>query len=297
MSSAVHPLETLRHLVCEAGQVLSEGEREMDQVEYEEHPAAQLFPLMSEDELKDLAADIKKNGLLEPVALYEDKVLDGRNRLRACAMAEVKPRCFDLNSKTSPVAYVISKNLHRRHLSTGQLGGIGRKAMPMIQEEAKKRQLSGLRKGSVPVKTKWSKRGEPNDINKTTGSSREFAAKLIGVSERTIQRAGEVEKADPEKLEQVIAGEVTLAEAHREVVRGENGKGKRRETLENAAKRRMIDGLSRTRGTCTVLAEMDVAMIRGACDANEVKTWATTSKELGNQLRKFGSMLLGGSQK
>jgi len=48
------------------------------------HPAAEMFPMMTDIELRELAADIQKNGLLEPVVLYHGVVLDGRNRLAAC---------------------------------------------------------------------------------------------------------------------------------------------------------------------------------------------------------------------
>ena len=52
------------------------------------HPAAEQFPLMGADELKELAADIGAHGLREPVSLYRDPeigicVLDGRNRADA----------------------------------------------------------------------------------------------------------------------------------------------------------------------------------------------------------------------
>lgn len=55
------------------------------------HPAANLFPPMSESELRELGEDIKKNGLLEPPVFYRDPelgiyVLDGRNRLDACEL-------------------------------------------------------------------------------------------------------------------------------------------------------------------------------------------------------------------
>jgi ParB/Sulfiredoxin domain len=55
------------------------------------HPAAELFPLMSPDELRALAEDIKANGLVTPVVLWRDDegkliLLDGRNRLDAIEM-------------------------------------------------------------------------------------------------------------------------------------------------------------------------------------------------------------------
>jgi ParB-like chromosome segregation protein Spo0J len=56
------------------------------------HPVAALFPMRADDELDELAADIKERGLLQPVVLdAEGRVLDGRNRLAACGKAGVKP--------------------------------------------------------------------------------------------------------------------------------------------------------------------------------------------------------------
>ena len=61
-------------------------------VTYDVHPAADLFPLMDKAELQDLADDIKKRGLQEPIARDKnDLILDGRNRLMACDIAKVKP--------------------------------------------------------------------------------------------------------------------------------------------------------------------------------------------------------------
>ena len=48
------------------------------------HEYAGLFPLLTGEEFDALVADIEKNGLIEPVWLYEGKILDGRNRYRAC---------------------------------------------------------------------------------------------------------------------------------------------------------------------------------------------------------------------
>jgi hypothetical protein len=84
---------------------------------FEIHPAAALFPFMSRAELKELAADIEKHGLQELIS--RDKaglVLDGRNRLEACHKAGVEPRFVEV-VVDDPVAFVISRNIRRRHLS------------------------------------------------------------------------------------------------------------------------------------------------------------------------------------
>jgi hypothetical protein len=99
------------------------------------HPAAKLFPPMSESELRELGEDIKNNGLLEEPVLYRDQelgicVLDGRNRLDACELigretidASGGPKVGTIRHASrsfDPFAFVISKNIRRRHLSVEQ---------------------------------------------------------------------------------------------------------------------------------------------------------------------------------
>jgi len=87
------------------------------------HEYAQLFPMLPREELDALADDIKINGLLEAITLYDGEVLDGRNRYVACKAAAVIPR-FEQYTGDDPLAFVISKNLHRRHLTAGQRAAI-----------------------------------------------------------------------------------------------------------------------------------------------------------------------------
>lgn len=86
----------------------------------EVHPVAALFPMMTDDELDDLAADIKANGLIHPIVLdAEGRLIDGRNRLAACQRGGVDPSYSLLNGH-DPVAFILSVNVARRHLSKGQ---------------------------------------------------------------------------------------------------------------------------------------------------------------------------------
>jgi hypothetical protein len=83
------------------------------------HPAAQLFPELPADELKALADDIKKNGQFQTILVFGGKILDGRNRLKACKLAGVEPR-FERIALVDPLDFVVSCNLHRRHLTPAQ---------------------------------------------------------------------------------------------------------------------------------------------------------------------------------
>jgi hypothetical protein len=86
----------------------------------EVHPLANVFPMMTDDELQDLADDIKEHGLLHPIVLDADGVLiDGRNRLRACEIAGREPQFERLNGHDA-AAFIVSANLERRNLTKGQ---------------------------------------------------------------------------------------------------------------------------------------------------------------------------------
>src|SRR5689334_16914250 len=83
------------------------------------HQLADLFPMMHEDELAELAEDILANGLLHPIIIDADGVLiDGRNRLVACEKAGVEPSYQQLDGHDA-TALIVSANLARRNLSKG----------------------------------------------------------------------------------------------------------------------------------------------------------------------------------
>jgi hypothetical protein len=85
------------------------------------HPAANIFPLVEGEELAALVADTWAYGLRHPIVLHEGGLLlDGRNRLRACAEAGVTPRWTTSKpvDGMGPVARVSSQSRHRRHSSS-----------------------------------------------------------------------------------------------------------------------------------------------------------------------------------
>jgi len=59
-------------------------------VELEYHPLANLFPLLGETEVQTLSDDIRNNGLNVPITMYEGKILDGRNRYAACILCRLR---------------------------------------------------------------------------------------------------------------------------------------------------------------------------------------------------------------
>lgn len=83
------------------------------------HPLANAFPLIEGADFDALCQDVKARGLQHKIILLDGMILDGRNRYRACLDARVKPQ-FETFAGKDPLAFVISENLRRRHLDTGQ---------------------------------------------------------------------------------------------------------------------------------------------------------------------------------
>ena len=95
---------------------------------------------MKGPEFGSLVEDIDEHGLREPILVYQGLVLDGRNRLRACEIAGVEPRFVEWDGVGSPLALVLSRNLHRRHLNEGQRAIIAARAKGMFEDEAADRE-------------------------------------------------------------------------------------------------------------------------------------------------------------
>jgi ParB-like nuclease domain len=159
------------------------------------HPAADLFPPLKSDELRELGEDIKKNGLREPIILWAEdyaedpadtewQVLDGRNRLDAMEMVGLpvvvvkdrqlvrQPRYLvgRGDRRTSPVVdpyeYVLSANIHRRHLTAEQKREIIAKVIK-AQPEKSDRQIAKIAKASpTTVGTVRAKMEAGGDVSK-----------------------------------------------------------------------------------------------------------------------------------
>lgn len=148
--------------------------------EIEAHPAARIFPLMEGAEYAALVDDIKTNGLRDPIVRFRENgkqwILDGRNRLRACRDAGVKPQFDDYVGK-DPIAYAMSKNVHRRHLNETQRAFVGAELVPLYEQQAKERMLAGKKTpASIEAKVE-------------TGKAAEQAARAVNVGRASVERA------------------------------------------------------------------------------------------------------------
>jgi hypothetical protein len=149
------------------------------------HPAADLFPLMSESELQELAGDIIKHGLRYPVILCRKNksgkpyLLDGRNRLDAMESVGISP--FDRDGKLrhwseregDPYDIVLSMNVHRRHLTGEQKRELIAKILKAKPGESNRKiakQTKADHKTVAAVRGELESGGEIPQLEKTTGA-------------------------------------------------------------------------------------------------------------------------------
>ena len=156
------------------------------------HPLANLFPLIEGEAFDDLMADIAANGLEEPIELLDGAILDGRNRYRAALVvgATVHTRSF---RGSDPLAYVMSKNLHRRQLSPSQRALVAARVATMRQ-------------------------GERTDLAEPSARLRKVsqgdAARIANVSDRSVTTARDVlEHGAAELVAAVDGGRISVSAA------------------------------------------------------------------------------------
>lgn len=144
------------------------------------HRFADIFPLLAGPEYDELVSDIRVSGLIEPIVTYEDKILDGRNRYRACRDACVEPRFISFDGDDA-LAFVISLNLRRRHLNESQRDaarGVEHRSLdalrPFIQQRAFNGQFVVTNKGPLALELQKS----AGDILYNTNADTVYSAEI-----------------------------------------------------------------------------------------------------------------------
>lgn len=197
------------------------------------HRIASIFPPLEAKEIASLAEDIKANGLHHPIALFEGKILDGRNRYAACLKAGVKPMMVQWKGTVAEaIAFVWSENFQRRHLTASQAAAcyVERektekaliKTVKAIKEDAKARQRTGGKTGGATAgrgrpKTDRVQERIPEAKRKAQPQSRDEVAKIAGANPRYVEQARTIQQKAPEKLKAVAAGKKTIPQAMREI--------------------------------------------------------------------------------
>lgn len=164
---------------------------------YELHPLCTLFPRLNGGEFATLRDDIAANGLRSPIVLHDGMILDGGNRYRACLEAKVEPK-FETFNGGNLVSFVLSANLHRRHMTAGQQAAI----VASATDWARAQTHGGNRK---------SDQGE--GLHLETVAQR---AAVSGATTRTQKDADKLVRESPKLAKEVTQGKKSLYQAVKE---------------------------------------------------------------------------------
>ena len=164
---------------------------------YQPHEIANIWPTMSDDDYHRLKASVAEEGLLEPIWLYEDQVLDGRHRQRACVDLNIVPdyRTYDGHD---PLGFAFALNSARRHLTTEQKAAL---AVSMKEYEAKRLHKNKAQGGRGGIEHE-----ENFPHVDRLPQSRDIAGDRVGVSGKSVDAAERVQKNAPEVFERMKEG-------------------------------------------------------------------------------------------
>jgi hypothetical protein len=171
------------------------------------HKVADLFPPMTQQDYETLTADIRAHGLREPIVRYHGAVVDGRHRLQICEELRIQPHFKEFDGdEPDLLPFVISMNLARRHLTTGQRAALGARIEEYVAVFAKQRQLAAQNNhAGRAVKERI-----PEQEN---GQARDEAAKRAHTNGHYVTDYKKIEREAPAIAAEVANGTMTLPKA------------------------------------------------------------------------------------
>lgn len=228
------------------------------------HPIAELFPMLPDDELQELAEDIKQRGLLSPITLDDEgRIIDGRNRYAACRMVDVQPD-FQIYDGPDVAGYALAANLARRHLSKGQKAMIAARAVQFLDSGSVRKVAvqNGLSKSRVSQASVVVEHA-PDLAEAVARGDRPLDEAYKVAQERKAAASSEAALLDrldsdaPDLAEKVRSGDMPLAEARAAA---------HARTVE---RQRDIDAAHRAADNIVARFQTDVATIVGGVEHGE----------------------------
>lgn len=252
------------------------------------HPAAERFPMIEGSAYEEFREDIRMHGLRVPIAILPDgTILDGRNRLKACEEVGIEP-IFEIVNTESPMAYVLSANKHRRHLTSSQLAMIAADEVPKLRHSAIENMAEGGRSAGRGRPKGREKVSDPIAQERRYGKSVEKAADIFGTNASYVQTALTLKANAPDLADKVRDGEISIRQAQVEC--GERT-GKRAEIRANAAIQRAAEWVGYIEGVAGYCKNVSVDAVRS--DKRLRRHWEESCGSAISALRDFLKRLKG----
>jgi hypothetical protein len=178
----------------------------------EVHPAANLFPEMGKTDLDRLCESVTRNGVRVPLVFFEGKLLDGRNRMRACVMAGIPTEKIPrrtVAAGTDPFLWAWDANCSRLDYAPAQKAAIRIKIEEAsgelarmhaaIEEEANRARAEKL--ADVPRDSRPPRGGSLSKPKPEPRTVAKEIAEKAHVSPRTVERVQKLKREDPAAFE------------------------------------------------------------------------------------------------
>lgn len=173
------------------------------------HPLAQLFPMIEGAEFTALVEDVKTNGVRRAVVLFEGMILDGRNRYMAARDAGVGYPVVEFTGP-DPVAFVVSENLRRRHMTESQRGMVAARLAKMPRGgDQRSDQSANLRNGPTAAEAAQQLNVSPRMVETARVVVRDGAPSLVAAVDAgsvSVSAAADVARL-PEDLQTDVVAE------------------------------------------------------------------------------------------
>lgn len=188
------------------------------------HDYANIFPEIAPEAQKALKEDIRRHGVHDPIVVFENQILDGRNRYMAARDLGVEFPVVDfLGDREAALDYVISTNLHRRHLNESQRASIAAKISEMTVGRPPKQNSANLHNfdETQDSTSALSQTLAEYDLElplsgEQVAMSQHRAADMLNVSPRNVAKARKVQaKGIPELGAAVDKGDLSLNAAEK----------------------------------------------------------------------------------
>lgn len=176
--------------------------------------------MMTGVEFDALKADIAMNGLLEPIWLHPDgRIIDGRNRYQACRELGREPSFRTYTGQLDDAAlvqFVVSLNLKRRHLDSGQKAFVALAVERVLAVTGRQQMAAG---GFVVADKRQGSEIFQNPITETPLYSAGQAAAIVGTNHHYVHDAKRISEQAPDLAQAVIRGDMKITEARRQLQR------------------------------------------------------------------------------
>ena len=158
-----------------------------------------LIPPLSQDEYKQLEANVISDGCRDALVVWQGTLIDGHNRYRICTEHNIPFQTVEkkLDSREDVIQWIILNQFGRRNLSPGNRSILALRLEPIFKEKAKEKQEKGTNQYSLPQKS-----AEPSI------ETRKEVAKIAGVSHDTIDKVKKIiDRGTPDQVERIKKGD------------------------------------------------------------------------------------------